>query len=58
MIGGEGVASEFTFVGASEIHKKEHGRKDIRVTKKTLKIMDIETIEICCVNTTLMLDRI
>jgi hypothetical protein len=41
-------------VGASEIHKKDHRRKDIRVTKKTLQIMDIETLEICCVNTTLI----
>jgi hypothetical protein len=29
-------------------------RKDIRVTKKTLQIMDIETLKICCVNTTLI----
>ena len=47
----------FTFAVPSEIHKKEHKRKDNRVTKKTLQIMDIETIEICCVNTTLMKTR-
>ena len=53
-IGGEGWACVFTFVGASKTYKKEHGRKDNKVTKKTLKIKDIETLEICCVNTTLM----
>ena len=47
----------FTFAVPSEIHKKEHGRKNIRVTKKTLKIKDIETLKICCVNTTLMQTR-
>jgi hypothetical protein len=54
LIGGEGDAWVITFVGASEIHKKEHGIKDNKVTKKTLKINDIGTLEICCVNTTLM----
>ena len=52
--GGEGCACVITLAGASEIHKKDHRRKDIKVTKKTLKIKDIETLEICCVNTTLM----
>jgi hypothetical protein len=33
--GGEGYACVFTFVGASEIHKKGYKRKDIKVTKKT-----------------------
>jgi hypothetical protein len=56
-MGGRGWAAVFTFAEPSEIHKKEHGRKDIKVTKKTLKIKDIETLEICCVNTTIMLDR-
>lgn len=57
LIGGEGWMTVFTFAVPSEIHKKEHGRKDNKVTKKTLKIKDIETLEICCVNTTLMQTR-
>jgi len=48
----------FTFAVPSEIHKKDHRRKVLKVTKKTLQIKDISTLEICCVNTTLMQARI
>jgi hypothetical protein len=47
----------FTFVGTSKTYKKDHRRKVLKVTKKTLQIKDISTLEICCVNTTLMLGR-
>jgi hypothetical protein len=54
LIGGEGYCGVITFAVPSEIHKKDHRRKDNKVTKKTLKIMDLVSLKICCVNTTLM----
>ncbi len=42
-MGGGGELIEFTFAVPSKIHKKEHGRKDIKVTKKTLEIKGLTT---------------
>jgi hypothetical protein len=36
LIGGEGVALEFTIVGASEVHKKEYGSSQKSKTKKEI----------------------
>ena len=54
LIGGEGDCCVVTFAVPSKIYKKEHERKDIKVTKKTLQIMDLVSLKICCVYTTLM----
>jgi len=44
LIGGEGWAVVFTFVVPSEIHKKEHGRKETYMTKKSIKIKEVNCL--------------
>jgi hypothetical protein len=51
---GEGDAWVITFVGASEIHKKDHRKKRSIELKSLIKSKKLRTKIDCCVNTTLM----
>jgi hypothetical protein len=42
LIGGEGYCGVITFAGASEIHKKKHGRKETYRTKKSNEIKEVK----------------